>query len=146
MVLWVEYWFIAAHTSFVHLLICWKGVLVKFISGTISHNTECFWLSESLVHQSLIVMDKIGLSFESLTPVILALRENIIFLRFISNIRLCSFRIIVYLRIASKSIVECSFVLGWLIHRLETSTAIWDIGVSTTTVIGVANWFWVYLG
>ena len=72
---------------------------------------------------------------------ILALGEEIIFLHVGSSVRSTSLAVVVDLRVLSQIIVKGSFVACRLIHDLETSCAITDIGISSTTIVCIVDRF-----
>ena len=127
--------------SFVHHLVCWDCILVNLFEVTIFLNCYWFWFGESVVHQSLVVMNKISLSFEVFIPVVLTFGEYIFLLGLARIILLCSLAVNFNLGIASQSIVKCSLVVSWLIYSFQTSSTVWNVSVSSTAIVGISYWF-----
>lgn len=100
-------------------------------------------LRKSLVHHILIVADHPHLPSESLVPMVLRFTEEVIFLLIRRSVRLAPLGRVIQLGIVPKVIVEGSLVPRWLIDHLEASGTIGDVGVTTTTVVGIVNWFWM---
>ena len=47
---------------------------------------------------------------------------------------------VIELWVISQVIIEGSFVTSWLINHLEATSAIRDVGVSTSSIVGVVYW------
>ena len=65
--------------------------------------------------------------------------ENVISLFVGGGVGLTSLGMVIDPWILSKIIVKGSFEVSWLIDAFETASAVRDIGVSSTSVIGIVN-------
>lgn len=68
---------------------------------------------------------------------ILALRVDVVSFLEGCGVRLISVGNIVYSRVASQAIVECSLAVSWLVNQVKTSSAIRDVSVSSSSIISV---------
>jgi hypothetical protein len=101
---------------------------------------------KSIIHHILIVADQAHLPLKSAVPMVLRLCELVQLLLPGSRVTLASLGWVVKLRVISQIVVESAFVTSRLIHLLETSSGVGDVGIATTTIIGIVNWLRVNVG
>ena len=101
---------------------------------------QALWITETSVQHFLIIPYQSHLSRKAFIPMILCARVNIILFLKACRMRLISSAIVVDLRILSKVVVECAFLICWLIDGLETSCTIRNVGVTTSAIVRIVNW------
>ena len=77
---------------------------------------------------------------------ILRLGKQVHFLLSICGMTLSLLSWVIELWIISEVIVEGPLISRWLIHSLEATSTIRDVGVSTSSIVGVVHWLRVNHG
>ena len=138
-----------------------KDALVQFLvlHRTISVNSLLFsslsgglgllgqlWLRKSIIKHVLVVWNESHLLSKAGIPVILRLGKQVHFLLSICGMTLSLLSWVIELWIISEVIVEGPLISRWLIHSLEATSTIRDVGVSTSSIVGVVHWLRVNHG
>jgi len=126
-----------------HLFFQWWIFVNFLISASCVHWNllKTLWLTKSCIKHILVVAYHSHFSSESLVPVVLRLTENIIFLLERSSMGFSTFWIIIYWFVRSQIVVESSLESCWLVHVLKTTSTVWNVSVSTSSIVCVINWF-----
>lgn len=85
---------------------------------------ELLRVTESGVEHALIVADECHLTRESLVPVILRFRVNVLLLLERCSVRLISSGVVIDLRVLPKVVEEGSFLVRWLVYLFESTGAV----------------------
>ena len=125
----------------VHVLILVRCILVYLLNPPILNFLDRLWLAQSRVEHSLVVANQSLFAIEQWAKVVLTLGKDVSFFHWWSSMWLASFTIVLDLWVLSQIVIECSFEASWLINNLETSCAITNIGISTSTIVSIINWF-----
>ena len=105
------------------------------------NSLELLGIAKSRVEHSLIVPDQSHLSIKSFIPMILRFRKNVWLFLERSGVWLVPSRVVVHLRVLSQICEESPLAIGWLVHRFKSARAVWDIRISSSSIVRIVNWF-----
>ena len=127
------------------LVVALKGTVWVFENSLGSLlRLKCFWLGKSGVKHQLVVFDETHLSLELFIMGVLTLREDIHSLIQGSSVTVSTFtKSVITLVILSKIGVEGSLSVCWQILCPQTTRHIWNVGISSTSIVHVNHWLGV---
>lgn len=105
------------------------------------HFLQLFGVAQSRVQHPLIISHESHLPGETLIPMVLRFRVNVLPLLEGGGVRLISPRVVVDLWILPKVVEECSFLICGLVDLLESTGTVRYVSISAASVICIVHWF-----